>query len=219
LLLRPRPRQRPRRGRDTERSRPRSSSALRHACLTRRGPVNARVAGPAAKGSRVDPVRALQHALYRAAKADPGRRQQGRPAAGARAPCSPRSRSSWSSHSLATTAAAPGAGRQPRRGSCSPEAAGRGSIRFHSGPATTQPAWRRLDGALAAVVGEVPAHHGAVDRGRDEKVLSRERDALDVRDRARSVRHEISAMRSTRTCPAIPTSPSGPRRALPFRVG
>jgi group II intron reverse transcriptase/maturase len=36
--------------------------------------VSARVASPAAKGSRVDPVRALQHALYRAAKADPGRR-------------------------------------------------------------------------------------------------------------------------------------------------
>ena len=33
-------------------------------------------ASPAASGSRVvrDPVRALQHALYRAAKADPGRR-------------------------------------------------------------------------------------------------------------------------------------------------
>ena len=33
-------------------------------------------ASPAAKGSPVagDPVRALQHALYRAAKADPGRR-------------------------------------------------------------------------------------------------------------------------------------------------
>jgi group II intron reverse transcriptase/maturase len=36
--------------------------------------VSARVASPAVKGSRVDPVRALQHALYRAAKADPGRR-------------------------------------------------------------------------------------------------------------------------------------------------
>jgi RNA-directed DNA polymerase len=40
--------------------------------------VSAQVASPAAKGSgRVvpaDPVRALQHALYRAAKADPGRR-------------------------------------------------------------------------------------------------------------------------------------------------
>ena len=36
--------------------------------------MSARVASPAAKGSRVDPVRALQHALYRAAKADPGRR-------------------------------------------------------------------------------------------------------------------------------------------------
>ena len=33
------------------------------------------VASPAASGSRLsDPVRALQHALYRAAKADPGRR-------------------------------------------------------------------------------------------------------------------------------------------------
>src|SRR5689334_6327349 len=31
-------------------------------------------ASPAAGGSIVDPVRALQHALYRAAKADPGRR-------------------------------------------------------------------------------------------------------------------------------------------------
>src|SRR5438874_12999092 len=44
----------------------------------RRGPVSAVKASPAAKGSgRVvpaDPVRALQHALYRAAKADPGRR-------------------------------------------------------------------------------------------------------------------------------------------------
>jgi RNA-directed DNA polymerase len=38
--------------------------------------VSARRASPAAKGSSVvgDPVRALQHALYRAAKADPGRR-------------------------------------------------------------------------------------------------------------------------------------------------
>jgi RNA-directed DNA polymerase len=38
--------------------------------------VSAQVASPAAKGSVVslDPVRALQHALYRAAKADPGRR-------------------------------------------------------------------------------------------------------------------------------------------------
>src|SRR6266568_1244528 len=42
----------------------------------RRGPVSAVSASPAAKGSSVsgDPVRALQHALYRAAKADPGRR-------------------------------------------------------------------------------------------------------------------------------------------------
>ncbi|GAA0476470.1 hypothetical protein Aca07nite_87020 [Actinoplanes capillaceus] len=31
-------------------------------------------ASPAASGSVLDPVRALQHALYRAAKADPGRR-------------------------------------------------------------------------------------------------------------------------------------------------
>ena len=40
------------------------------------GPVSAVSASPAAKGSPVagDPVRALQHALYRAAKADPGRR-------------------------------------------------------------------------------------------------------------------------------------------------
>ena len=37
--------------------------------------MSARVASPAASGSHVlDPVRALQHALYRAAKADPGRR-------------------------------------------------------------------------------------------------------------------------------------------------
>jgi RNA-directed DNA polymerase len=37
--------------------------------------VSAQVASPAASGSEVlDPVRALQHALYRAAKADPGRR-------------------------------------------------------------------------------------------------------------------------------------------------
>src|SRR6266581_491260 len=42
----------------------------------RRGPVSAVSASPAAKGSPVagDPVRALQHALYRAAKAEPGRR-------------------------------------------------------------------------------------------------------------------------------------------------
>ena len=42
-----------------------------------RGPVSAVSASPAAKGSPAvsgDPVRALQHALYRAAKADPGRR-------------------------------------------------------------------------------------------------------------------------------------------------
>ncbi len=38
--------------------------------------MSAGQASPAASGSRVvrDPVRALQHALYRAAKADPGRR-------------------------------------------------------------------------------------------------------------------------------------------------
>jgi hypothetical protein len=44
--------------------------------VVRRGPVSAGQASPAASGSRVvrDPVRALQHALYRAAKADPGRR-------------------------------------------------------------------------------------------------------------------------------------------------
>jgi RNA-directed DNA polymerase len=36
--------------------------------------VSAVMASPAASGSRSDPVRALQHALYRAAKADPGRR-------------------------------------------------------------------------------------------------------------------------------------------------
>src|SRR5579859_6005356 len=44
----------------------------------RRGPVSAVSASPAASGSAgsvpADPVRALQHALYRAAKADPGRR-------------------------------------------------------------------------------------------------------------------------------------------------
>src|SRR5690242_12514845 len=44
----------------------------------RRGPVSASSASPAASGSGrgvpADPVRALQHALYRAAKADPGRR-------------------------------------------------------------------------------------------------------------------------------------------------
>src|SRR5215472_5463177 len=44
----------------------------------RRGPVSAVSASPAAPGSGrgvpADPVRALQHALYRAAKADPGRR-------------------------------------------------------------------------------------------------------------------------------------------------
>jgi hypothetical protein len=36
--------------------------------------VSAVSASPAAVGSTLDPVRALQHALYRAAKADPGRR-------------------------------------------------------------------------------------------------------------------------------------------------
>jgi retron-type reverse transcriptase len=36
--------------------------------------VSAVSASPTALGSIVDPVRALQHALYRAAKADPGRR-------------------------------------------------------------------------------------------------------------------------------------------------
>src|SRR5690349_10397469 len=44
----------------------------------RRGPVSAVSASPAASGSGrgvpADPVRALQHALYRAARADPGRR-------------------------------------------------------------------------------------------------------------------------------------------------
>src|SRR5438309_8150188 len=40
-----------------------------------RGPVSAVSASPAAVGSiSMDPVRALQHTLYRAAKADPGRR-------------------------------------------------------------------------------------------------------------------------------------------------
>jgi len=46
--------------------------------LSWRGPVSAGQASPAAKGSGrgvpADPVRALQHALYRAARADPGRR-------------------------------------------------------------------------------------------------------------------------------------------------
>src|SRR4051812_22517140 len=37
-------------------------------------PVRAVSASPAASGSVLDPVRALRHALYRAAKADPGRR-------------------------------------------------------------------------------------------------------------------------------------------------
>jgi hypothetical protein len=47
----------------------------RCACLPWRGPVSAVSASPAAKESAgLDPVRALQHALYRAAKADPGRR-------------------------------------------------------------------------------------------------------------------------------------------------
>lgn len=42
-----------------------------------RGPVSALVASPAASGSGpLDPVRTLQHALYRAAQADPGRRFQ-----------------------------------------------------------------------------------------------------------------------------------------------
>jgi RNA-directed DNA polymerase len=36
--------------------------------------VSAVSASPAASGSILDPVRAWQHALYRAAKADPGRR-------------------------------------------------------------------------------------------------------------------------------------------------
>src|SRR6266700_4407701 len=46
--------------------------------MLRRGPVSAGQASPAAKGSGrgvpADPVRALQHALHRAAKAGPGRR-------------------------------------------------------------------------------------------------------------------------------------------------
>src|SRR5687768_11476881 len=37
-------------------------------------PVSAVMASPTALGSILDPVRALQHALYRAAKVDPGRR-------------------------------------------------------------------------------------------------------------------------------------------------
>ena len=36
--------------------------------------MSAVLASPAAKESELDSVRALQHALYRAAKADPGRR-------------------------------------------------------------------------------------------------------------------------------------------------
>src|SRR3954468_1245382 len=46
--------------------------------VVRRGPVRAVRASPAASGAAgsvpADPVRALQHALYRAAKVDPGRR-------------------------------------------------------------------------------------------------------------------------------------------------
>lgn len=45
------------------------------AALLRRGPVSAGQANPAASGSRPsDPVRAMQHALHRAAKANPERR-------------------------------------------------------------------------------------------------------------------------------------------------
>src|SRR6201993_2549186 len=40
----------------------------------RRCPVSADLASSAASGSVLDPVRALQHTLYRSAKADPGRR-------------------------------------------------------------------------------------------------------------------------------------------------
>src|SRR5881396_2659785 len=40
----------------------------------RRGLVSAVMASTAVSGSILDPVRALQHVLYRAAKADPGRR-------------------------------------------------------------------------------------------------------------------------------------------------
>src|SRR6185437_7857261 len=50
----------------------------RCAASSRRGPVSAVMASSAASGLAgnvpADPVRALQHALYRAAKADPGRR-------------------------------------------------------------------------------------------------------------------------------------------------
>src|SRR5947208_15461247 len=43
--------------------------------VVRRGPVSVVTTSSTAAGSvPVDPVRALQHALYRAAKADPGRR-------------------------------------------------------------------------------------------------------------------------------------------------
>src|ERR1700745_4527972 len=38
------------------------------------GPVSADLASSTASGSVLDPVRALQHSLYRSAKADPGRR-------------------------------------------------------------------------------------------------------------------------------------------------
>src|SRR4051812_13065778 len=44
------------------------------ACAVKEGPVSAVVASPARGVEDLDAVRALQHALYRAAKADPGRR-------------------------------------------------------------------------------------------------------------------------------------------------
>lgn len=45
-----------------------------HACGGKERPVSALVASPTPGVEILDPVRALQHALYRAAKADPGRR-------------------------------------------------------------------------------------------------------------------------------------------------
>ncbi len=54
----------------------RAAASSVRSVLSWRGRLSAGQASPAASGSRVvrDPVRALQHALYRAAKADPGRR-------------------------------------------------------------------------------------------------------------------------------------------------
>jgi len=53
----------------------REGPLLRRWVLLMKGcPVSAVSASPTASGSVLDPVRALRHALYRAAKADPGRR-------------------------------------------------------------------------------------------------------------------------------------------------